>query len=477
MKILFAASEAAPYIKTGGLGDVASALPKALSASPNTEVYVFLPYYKAIKDNPDFQIEYVTHFFVPLAWRSVYAGLFRAVSRKRKLQYYFIDNEYYFYRDGTYGYYDDGERFAFFSKAVLESLQYLNWYPDVIHANDWQTALIPVFLRAFYMGMEPYQPIRTLFTIHNMEYQGKAPDSFVDECLGLPDDWKGTMQFDGCTNLMKAAILTADRVSTVSRTYAYEIQNPYYAHGLHKVLQDHSYKLSGVVNGIDTEVFNAATDPLIHTGFTAGEPEKKLENKRFLQEKLGLEVRDDVPIIIMVTRLVGHKGVDLVQEVMDDLMADDLQLVIIGTGEAQYENMFRHYAWQYPSKMSANIVFDNTLAHQAYAGADMVLMPSKQEPCGLTQLIAMRYGTVPIVRETGGLYDTVPAFNPETGEGLGFTFKSYNAHDMLDAIRRAESTYHDSKLWDTLRRSDMANDCSWKHSVQDYWQIYRSMVE
>ena len=477
MKILFAASEAAPYIKTGGLGDVASALPKALSASPNTEVYVFLPYYKAIKENPDFQIEYVTHFFVPLAWRSVYAGLFRAVSRKKKLQYYFIDNEYYFCRDGIYGHYDDGERFAFFSKAVLEALQHLNWYPDVIHANDWQTALIPVFLRAFYMGLEPYQPIRTLFTIHNMEYQGKAPDSFVDECLGLPEDWKGTMQYDGCTNLMKAAILTSDRVSTVSRTYAHEIQNPYYAHGLHKVLQDHSYKLSGVVNGIDTEVFNSATDPLIHAPFTANEPEKKLENKRFLQDKLGLERRDDAPMVIMITRLVGHKGLDLVKAVMDELMKDDLQLVIIGTGEKQYEDMFRHYAGRFPNKMSANIVFDNTLAHQAYAGGDIVLMPSKQEPCGLTQLIAMRYGTVPIVRETGGLFDTVPAFNSETGEGLGFTFKTYNAHDMLDAIRRAEGLYHDSQLWDTLRRNDMANDCSWKHSVVDYWQIYRSMVE
>lgn len=476
MKILFATSEAAPYLKTGGLGDVAAALPKALSASPNTEVLVFMPYYKAIKNNPEFEIEYVTHFFVPLAWRSVYAGLFKAVSRKKKLQYYFIDNEFYFYRDTPYGHYDDGERFAFFSKAILEALQYLNWYPDVIHANDWQTALIPVFLRAFYMGLESYQPIRTLFTIHNMEYQGKMPDSFVDEVLGLPEDWRGTMQFDGCTNLMKAAILVSDRVSTVSRTYACEIQNPYYAHGLHEVLQAHSYKLSGVVNGIDTDVFNPATDPLLYVNFTAGEPEKKLENKRFLQQKLGLACRDDVPIIIMITRLVGHKGVDLVQAVMDDLMGDDIQLVIIGTGEQQYEDMFRYYAARYPAKMSANIVFDNTLAHQAYAGADLVLMPSKQEPCGLTQLIAMRYGTIPVVRETGGLFDTVPALNPETMEGRGFTFKSYNAHDMLDAVRRGEELYRDAERWDILRRNDMAYDSSWKHSVEEYWQIYRSML-
>ena len=384
MKILLASSEAAPFIKTGGLGDVAAALPKALAESPNTEVYVFLPYYKSIKDNPEFEIEYVTHFFVPLSWRNVYAGLFRAVSKRKKLQYYFIDNEYYFYRDGCYGHYDDGERFAFFSKAILEALQHLDWYPDVIHANDWQTALVPVFLRAFYMGNENYRPIRTLFTIHNMEYQGRFSDTFVDEVLGLPGDWKPTMHFDTCTNLMKAAIHTSDRVSTVSRTYAHEIQDPYFAHGLHDVLRQHSYKLSGVVNGIDTEVFDPAVDPLLYANFNAETLDKKAENKCFLQQRLGLAVREDVPMVIMITRLVGHKGVDLIQAVMDDLMWDDLQLVIIGTGEWQYENMFRAYAANFPAKLSANIVFDNTLAHQAYAGGDLVLMPSKQEPCGLT---------------------------------------------------------------------------------------------
>ncbi len=475
MKILLATSEAAPFIKTGGLGDVAAALPKALAESPNTEVYVFLPYYKAIKDNPEFEIEYITNFSVPLSWRNVYCGLFRAVSKKKKLQYYFIDNEYYFYRDGCYGHYDDGERFAFYSKAILESLEYLDWYPDVIHANDWQTALVPVFLRAFYMGLEKYQPIRTLFTIHNMEYQGRFPDEFVDEVLGLPEDWKATMHFDTCTNLMKAAIHTADRVSTVSRTYSFEIQDPYYAHGLHDVLRQHAYKLSGVVNGIDTEVFDPATDPLLYANFDSATLEKKAENKKFLQQRLGLAVRD-VPMIVMITRLVGHKGVDLVQAVMDDLMWDDRQLVIIGTGERQYENMFRAYAANFPAKMSANIVFDNALAHQAYAGADLVLMPSKQEPCGLTQLIAMRYGTIPIVRETGGLFDTVPAYNIETGEGNGFTFKSYNAHDMLDAVRRAEGLFFDKDHWTALQKRVMSYDSSWKRSVQEYWDIYRSIA-
>ncbi len=476
MKILLAASEAAPFIKTGGLGDVAAALPKALAEFSNTEVYVFLPYYKAIKDNPEFEIEYLTNFTVPLSWRNVYCGLFRAVSKKKKLQYYFIDNEYYFYRNGCYGHYDDGERFAFYSKAILESLTHLDWYPDVIHSNDWQTALTPVFLRAFYMGMEKYRPIKTLFTIHNMEYQGRFPNEFVDEVLGLPQDWKGTMQFDNCTNLMKAAIHTADWVSTVSHTYANEIQDPYFAHGLHDVLRQHAYKLSGVVNGIDTDVFNPAGDPLIYANFTDDTLEKKAENKKFLQERLGLAVREDAPMVVMITRLVGHKGVDLVQAVMDDLMRDDLQLVIIGTGERQYEDMFRAYAANFPAKMSANIVFDNTLAHQAYAGADMVLMPSKQEPCGLTQLIAMRYGTIPIVRETGGLFDTVPAYNIETGEGNGFTFKSYNAHDMLGAVRRAEGLFHDKKRWTALQKSVMAYDSSWKRSVQEYWNIFNDLA-
>ena len=477
MKILLATSEAAPYIKTGGLGDVAAALPKALAESPNTEVCVFLPYYKAIKDNPEFEIEYITNFTVPLAWRNVYCGLFRAVSKKKKLQYYFIDNEYYFYRDGCYGHYDDGERFAFYSKAILESLAHLGWYPDIIHANDWQTALAPVFLRAFYMGLESYQPIKTVYTIHNMEYQGRFPEQFVDEVLGLPDDWKPTMRFDNCCNLMKAAIHTADRVSTVSKTYAFEIQDPYYAHGLHDVLRQHAYKLSGVVNGIDTDVFNPAGDPLIYANFNADSLEKKAENKKFLQERLGLAAREDAPMVIMITRLVGHKGVDLVQAVMDDLMWDDLQLVIIGTGERQYEDMFRSYAANFPAKMSANIIFDNTLAHQAYAGADLVLMPSKQEPCGLTQLIAMRYGTIPIVRETGGLYDTVPAYDIETGEGNGFTFKSYNAHDMLGAVRRAVELFHDKEHWTALQKSVMNYDSSWKRSVQEYLDIFHSLAD
>lgn len=476
MKILFASSEAAPYIKTGGLGDVAAALPKALSEAPGSEIYVFLPYYKSLKDDPELNVELVTEFEVPLSWRSAYVGVYRAVTRKKKLQYYFIDNEYYFYRDGSiYGHFDDGERFAFFSKAILESLMHLDWYPDIIHCNDWQTALVPVFLKAQYQGGDNYQHIRTVYTIHNIEYQGWAGGNFVGDVLGLGGEWYGVLDMGGASNLMKGAILTADQVTTVSRTYASEIQDPFFAHGLDGILREHSYKLSGVVNGIDTEVWNPASDPLIYANFTTDTLDKKLENKHLLQQRLGLAVRDDVPVIVMITRLAGHKGVDLIQAVMDDLMADDLQMVVIGTGEAQYEDMFRGYAAAFPHKMSANIVFDNTLAHQAYAGGDLVLMPSKMEPCGLTQLIAMRYGTVPIVRETGGLFDTVPALDPVTMEGRGFTFKTYNAHDMLDAIRRGVDFFQDQEKWTALQRSIMDYDSSWKRSVEDYWQIYKSL--
>lgn len=476
MKILFASSEAAPFIKTGGLGDVAAALPKTLSQTPDAEIFVFLPYYKSMKDNSDLEVEFVTSFTVPLSWRNAYAGIFRATSSKDNLQYYFIDNEYYFYRDGAiYGHVDDGERYAYFAKAILESLQYLDWYPDVIHCNDWQTALVPVFLKAQYQGNEAYWPIKTVYTIHNIEYQGWAGAGFLGEVLGLGEEWCGTLDMNGSCNLMKAAILTADKVSTVSRTYAYEIQDPYFAHGLDGILRENSWKLAGVVNGIDTEVWNSASDPLIYANFDTDTLEKKAENKRFLQERLGLAVRDDVPVVIMITRLAGHKGVDLIQAVMDDLMWDDLQMVVIGTGEAQYEDMFRGYAYAFPHKLSANIVFDNTLAHQAYAGGDLVLMPSKQEPCGLTQLIAMRYGTIPVVRETGGLFDTVPAYDPETGEGRGFTFKTYNAHDMLDAIRRGAALFQDKEAWTALQRSVMEHDSSWNSSVEDYWQIYRSL--
>ncbi len=476
MKILFASSECAPYVKTGGLGDVAAALPKALAQAPGAEVYVFLPFYKSLKDSTRYQTELVSEFTVPLGWRNCYVGLHRLVGQEGSLQFYFVDNEYYFYRDGSiYGHLDDGERFAYFSKAILESLMHLGWYPDVIHCNDWQTALVPVFLQAFYQGGEAYSGIRTVYTIHNIEYQGWAGHDFLGDVMGLGEEWRNVVAMGDAVNFMKAAILAADKVSTVSRTYAYEIQNPYFAHGLDVVLRDHAYKLTGVVNGIDTDVWNSATDPLIYANFDLDTIEKKAEDKRFLQERLGLAVRDDVPLIIMITRLAGHKGLDLIQAVMDDIISDDLQMVVIGTGEAQYEDMFRGYAYAYPAKMSANIVFDNTLAHQAYAGGDIVLMPSKQEPCGLTQLIAMRYGTASVVRETGGLYDTVPAFDPETGEGRGFTFKTYNAHDMLDAIRRACKTYQNKEQWAVLQKNLMTYDCSWNHSVQEYWELYRSL--
>ena len=474
MKILFVASEAAPFVRTGGLGDVAGALPKAFNKLGH-DARVIIPYYKEeIKDSFKSGMRFVGSTFVDLSWRRQYAGVYEAVYDG--VTYYFVDNEFYFKRRGLYGHFDDGERFAFFSKAVPEVLPLIGFFPDVLHCNDWHTALTPVYLDVYYRFSEEYRNIKTVFTIHNIEFQGKYGTELLADVMGLPEWAHSLVMYGGCVNYMKGGIESSAAVTTVSETYATEILDPYYSYGLESILSERRYKLHGVVNGIDTDVFDPSTDPLIPVNYTCDQLDKKAENKRALQEKLGLECRDDVPMVIMITRLVSHKGLDLVQAVMDDLMQEDIQLVIIGTGEQNYEDMFRSYADQYPEKMSANIVFDNKLAHETYAGGDLVLMPSKMEPCGLTQLIAMRYGTVPIIRETGGLYDTVPALNPETMEGRGFTFKSYNAHDMLDAVRRAAAFYQDSKHWKLLQKNDMKFDSSWNQSVQEYWQIYRSML-
>ncbi|MGI5959629.1 MAG: glycogen synthase GlgA [Massiliimalia sp.] len=476
MKILFAASEGAPYIKTGGLGDVIYALPNELANQEDTEIYIFLPYYKSIKNNPGLDIEYVTNFGVPLSWRSQYCGLFRCKGQKPNITYYFIDNEYYFNRDKAYGYYDDGERFAYFSKAILESLIHLDFTPDVIHLHDWQTALIPLWLKANYCHMERFQRIKTVFTIHNIEYQGKVPDAFFEEVLGLNPYWFNTVHYDTCLNFMKSAIVLADKVTTVSRTYSYEIRHAYFAHGLQNILQEYGYKVTGVVNGIDMDLYNAQTDPLITQNFEPGDLEGKAENKMALQKRLGLPVNKDIPMVAMISRLAGHKGLDLVEFVANDIMQLPLQFVVVGTGEERYQNLFYRLAWEHPDKMSANILFDPVLANQVYAGADLFLMPSQAEPCGLSQLISMRYGTIPIVRETGGLYDTVPALNPETMEGRGFTFKSYNAHDMLGSLINAINFYNgDKKKLKQLVTNLMNVDCSWKEPVKEYLAIYHSL--
>ena len=476
MKIVFAASEAAPFLKTGGLGDVAEALPKALSEQKGNEVCIFLPYYKKIKENPDIKTEFVKSFAVNLAWRAQHVGVFKLKSLKRKLKVYFIDNEYYFGRDSVYGDGDDGERFAYFSKAILESLVELNLRPDVIHCNDWQTALIPNFLNAFYN--EALGDVKTVFTIHNIEYQGKADPYFICDTLGLPEEYTNTMLFDGCVNFMKGAILSCNALTTVSRTYADEIKYPYFAHGLSDVIKEHEFKLSGIVNGINTETNNPAADKALFANYNVQSFKKgKSENKRAIQEKLGLPQRDDVAVIGMVTRLVSHKGLDLVCAVIDELLNWDIQLVIIGTGDSVYENRLSAAAKRHPDKFSMNLCFDSKFASQVYAASDIYLMPSKSEPCGLSQLIAMRYGTIPVVNATGGLRDTVTPFNGESGQGVGFTFQSFNCDDMLGALRRALEIYGgDKKAWETVVTNAMNRDSSWNQSAKEYTQLYKELL-
>lgn len=477
MKVLFATSECAPFIKTGGLGDVAQALPTALAKNKNVEVCVFLPYYRSIKNNPDIKVEYITNFEVPLAWRRVYCGIFKAVSRSKKLTHYFIDNEYYFDRDGAYGHFDDGERFAFFSKAILEALQYLDISPDVIHCNDWQTALIPMMLKANYSHIDRYKDIKTIFTIHNIEYQGKASNEFLGDILGISENWRETATFLNCINFMKSAIILADKVTTVSKTYSYEIRHAYFAHHLENVLQMNSYKIEGIVNGIDTDLFNPETDQALKTNYTVGELDKKADNKAQLQKKFGLPINPDVPVIGLVSRLVAHKGVDLIEFVGKELMEQDIQMVVLGTGDKVFEDLFYRLQYYYPDKIGVKIAFDSSLASIVYAGADFLLMPSKSEPCGLSQLISMRYGTIPIVRETGGLFDTVPSLNVETLEGRGFTFKLYNAHDMLGAIKRATDFYHDKLKYAQVVKNIMEYNCSWSEPVKEYLDLYSRVLQ
>ncbi len=477
MKLLFASSEGAPYIKSGGLGDVIYALPNELANDPNNEICIFLPYYKQIKSRAEeFGITEVTHFTLPLGWRNQYVGLFTVTAPKQNIRYYFIDNEFYFNRDTIYGHFDDGERFAFFSKAILACLPSIGFAPDVIHCHDWQTALLPLWRQAYYADEPLLEKSRLVFTIHNIEYQGQVPNSFFDEVLGLGYEWFYALHYGNCLNFMKCAIEMSDQVTTVSRTYADEIRYPFFAHGLQHILQRYEYKLSGIVNGIDQDLFNPETDPCLVAPFTADDLSGKAANKAALQEKLGLPVDPDVPMIAMITRLVSHKGVDLVEYVAQDLMNLPIQFVVIGTGEDRFCNLFYRLAFENPKKMSANILFDPVLAQQLYASADFFLMPSKSEPCGLAQLISMRYGTIPIVREVGGLYDTVPPLDPETMTGRGFTFKSYNAHDMLFAVERALDFWQsEPEKRQAFLHNLMMDDLSWKQPVSEYMALYQSV--
>ena len=476
MRIAMIASEGAPFIKTGGLGDVMQALPEALAKQPHNEVVLVLPCYKRIKETYADQLEFVTNFEVNLGWRRQYVGVLKLRSRRKKLRIYFIDNEYYFGREGVYGFADDGERFAFFCRGALAALAYLDFRPEVIQCNDWQTALIPILARSEYA--DHFGGSKTVFTIHNVEYQGWTDRWFFYDVLELPDWCLERLAVDDALNFMKGAIETADCVTTVSETYARELLYPYYAHGMDEVLRANCSKLHGIVNGIDTDVFSPQREPALFRNYGVEDfAEGKAVNKQKIQERCGLPQRPDVPMLAMITRLVGHKGIDLLCYIMDRLMAMDVQLVVIGTGEKKYEQALLDAQARYGDKLSVNLCFDTAFASQLYAGADIYLMPSRSEPCGLSQIIAMHYGTIPVVNETGGLKDTVTAYNTDTFEGRGYTFQSYNADDFLAAIGRCLDLYIWSQdRWKDLIRRDMELDVSWRIPAERYMELFRSLL-
>ncbi len=471
MKILFATSEALPFAMSGGLADVSGALPKALRRRL-VGCRVVMPLYSTIKPELREKMTFVGSITVPVSWRRQYCGIFEA--HMDGVIYYLIDNEYYFKRDMLYGHYDDAERFAFFSRAVLEILPYIDFKPDIIHCNDWQTAMVPVYLNEFYKADPFYSDIKTVFTIHNIQYQGKYGMELYNDLLGLLPGRESLVEYDGCVNLMKGAIQCADKVTTVSPTYSREILEPYYSHGLDNILKQFTYKLTGIVNGIDYDVYNPETDPMIFKNFDADSLDIKGYNKSELQKQMGLPEKADTALIGIVTRLVKHKGLDLVKHVFEELLQADLQFVILGSGEYEFENFFYDMAQKYPDKVGLKIGFDATLAHRIYAGSDIFLMPSKSEPCGLAQMVALRYGTVPIVRETGGLNDTIT--DSQSGEGNGFTFKNFNAHEMQEAVWRALAGYSDKQGWDILRKRCMTCNNSWGASAGAYIGLYKELV-
>ena len=475
MKIAFLASECAPYLKTGGLGDVVQALPEALSKLPKVEVSVFLPYYSRIKYSGQWKTDFLGYFDVQLAWRREYVGIFRLKTRKKKLQVYFLDNEQYFNRPSAYGYPDDGERFAYFSRACLESLRYLGMQPDIVHCHDWQTALVPMLLNMQYRGDFPN--MRSILTIHNIEYQGKCGLDFNRDVLGAPPQCDEILRFDDCQNFLKAGIVTADRVGTVSKTYAEELRYPYYAHGLSEILASRGEAFSGIVNGINMALFDPEKNPNLAEHYSIKTMrEGKTANKLALQQRLGLPEDKDTALLVMVTRLAGHKGIDLLCYIAERLLQRRVQLAVLGTGEEKYEWFLSGLQYRFPQQVAAHLVFDADLADLAYAAADLYLMPSKAEPCGLSQLIAMRYGTVPVVNATGGLRDTVTPYDPTTGAGRGFTFQSYNADDFLASIDRALALYYDApEQFAALAQQDMLVDSSWTLPAKEYMQLYQSV--
>ncbi len=475
-KILFVGGEAMPFAATGGLGDVLGSLPAALAKNKDYDIRVAIPLYSAIKDEYRQQMKEEAIFYVQLGWRHLYCGVYSL--KKDNVTYYFLDNEYYFKRGSLYGSFDDGERFAYFSMAVCEMISVLDFYPDVLHAHDWQAALSVVYLNHIYKKRVEYQGIKTVFTIHNIEYQGKYDFSILGDVFSLTPGEHGLMEHGDCINLMKGAIEDADRVTTVSPRYAEEIQTPEYAHGLHASLRNNSHKLCGILNGIDYDYYDPKSDPVIAANYSSQKTAGKSECKRALQEEYGLAQRDDVPMLAIISRLAAHKGLDIIEGCIYDIVKNnDIQLVILGKGEAKYEQFFCYLQDRFPDKVRALITYDRDLSKRIYAACDIFIMPSKSEPCGLSQMIASRYGAIPVVRETGGLYDSIKPFWMDGNKmnGNGFTFYGYNAGELKERCEAAIGLWHDKPLCKKLVYKIMRTDFSWKASALKYIELYENL--
>lgn len=468
-KVIFLGSEAAPFIATGGLADVMGSLPKSLAQDCNLDVSVILPLYSNISQEYKSQFKFLVNFNVSVGWRWQYCGVY--FLEYQGVKFYFIDNEYYFKREGNiYGFYDDGERFAFFSRAALDTISRLNIYPDILHCNDWQTAASIIFLKGMYFNDKNYRKIKTVFTIHNIEYQGKFNLDTFESLFGFSQNIFNFVEFDGCVNLMKGAIEMSDYVTTVSPTYANEIKYSYFAHGLQSIIIRNEHKLTGILNGIDVDYYNPESDKYLFSNYSVNDLSGKAICKSELQKMLALPVRKDVPIVALITRLVSHKGLDLVKDTIENFLTQDVQVVILGKGEVGYENYFQHLSYTYKGKCATIIAFNQDLSRKIYSGADIFLMPSKMEPCGLSQMIACRYGTVPVVRETGGLNDSIKSYSGN--EGNGFTFHDYNAHDMLYTLNQAIRTYKNPNTWADVRNKAMTSDFSWNSQAKKYVELY-----
>ena len=473
--VLFVTSESNPFAGTGGLADVAASLPKAVAENGLFDMRVIMPLYSDIDSAYRANFRFEGNFNVPLGWRNQYCGLFSL--KYEGVTFYFLDNEYYFKRKGLYGYFDDGERYAFFSRAVLETMGYLDYYPDVMHCNDWQTALSVIYLKTIYAERNGYSRIRTLFTIHNIEYQGKYGMELLEDLFGLPYSAQSVVEYDGCINLMKGAIQLAERFSTVSPRYASEIKNPYFAHGLEYMTSQNEYKLSGILNGIDEKAYSPENGGSLFATYSSKDLSGKAVCKAELQKMLALPEKPDTPIIAIISRLVPAKGLDLIKCVFEEILSEDVQVIILGKGESEYEDYFRFISERYSGKCRAIIAYNKDLAAKVYSGSDIFLMPSKHEPCGLSQMIACRYGTVPVVRKTGGLADSIVPFNDDKrSEGNGFVFETYNAHEMLYVIKDAINTYSDKPVWEKLVKRAMTTDFSWKKSAKQYEKLYGDML-